>query len=69
MLDELEELLSRLITEQRRLILSSARTRTFPDKNTLQKVATLALNISSVETMITEAQDQTLRARLTKAND
>jgi len=68
-LDELEELLARLIAAQRRLILASAKTRTFPDNKSLQKVATLALNISSVKSVIAEAQDRTQRATLTKAND
>ncbi len=69
MLDELEYLLSRLTAAQKQLILSSAKSKTFPDNNTLQKIATLALNISSVEALITSTQDQTQRARIANAND
>ncbi|MRG55936.1 hypothetical protein SAMN05428967_3261 [Phyllobacterium sp. YR620] len=68
-MDELEELLARLTAAQRQLITSSAKTKTFPDNNTLQKIATLALNISSVETMIVETQGRAQLARLAKAND
>ena len=69
MLAELEELLSRLTAAQRRLILASAKARTFPTNSTLNKIATLALNISAVESMIAEAQDRAHRAKLIKAND
>lgn len=69
MLDDLEELLSRLTDAQKKLILMSARAKAFPDNNTLTKIATLALNISSVEAVIADAQDQTMKAKMTKAND
>ncbi|MEK1886287.1 MAG: hypothetical protein AAAB35_01645 [Phyllobacterium sp.] len=68
-MDELEELLARLTAAQRQLIMTSAKTKTFPDNNTLQKIATLALNISSVETMIADTQDNIQRARFARAND
>ncbi|MDR6633802.1 hypothetical protein J2X72_002602 [Phyllobacterium sp. 1468] len=67
MLDDLEGLLSRLTGAQKQLILLSAKSRAFPDNNTLNKVATLALNISAVEALIAEARDQ--KARPVKAND
>ncbi len=56
MLDDLEELLSRLTDAQKQLVLLSAKTKAFPDNNTLKKIATLALNISAVEAVITDAQ-------------
>jgi len=67
MLDDLEGLLSRLTNAQKQLILLSAKSKAFPDNNTLKKVATLTLNISAVEALIADAQDQ--KARPTKAND
>ncbi len=69
MLDDLEELLSRLTDAQKQLVLLSARTKAFPDNNTLKKIATLALNISAVEAVITDAQAVDQRIRNTKAND
>ena len=67
MLDDLEGLLSRLTAAQKQLILLSAKSKAFPDNNTLNKVATLALNISAVEALIADARDQ--KARPVKAND
>jgi hypothetical protein len=67
MLDDLEGLLSRLTDAQKQLILLSAKSKAFPDNNTLNKVATLALNISAVEALIADARDQ--KARPEKAND
>jgi len=67
MLDDLEGLLSRLTNAQKQLILLSAKSKAFPDNNTLKKVATLTLNISAVEALIADAQDQ--KAGPTKAND
>ncbi len=69
MLDDLEELLSRLTDAQKQLVLLSAKTKAFPDNNTLKKIATLALNISAVEAVITDAQAVDQRIRNTKAND
>ena len=69
MLDDLEELLSRLTDAQKQLVLLSARTKAFPDNNTLKKIATLALNISAVEAVITDAQTVDQKTRMTKAND
>jgi hypothetical protein len=69
MLEDLEELLSRLTDAQKQLILLSAKAKAFPDNNTLKKIATLALNISSVEAVIADEQNQTQKARMTKAND
>ncbi|MBB3238170.1 hypothetical protein [Phyllobacterium endophyticum] len=67
MLGDLEELLSRLADAQKRLILMSAKSRTFPDNNTLQKIAALALNISAVEALISDGQSRKMRPA--KAND
>ncbi|WP_114432038.1 hypothetical protein [Phyllobacterium bourgognense] len=67
MLDDLEGLLSRLMDAQKQLILLSAKSKAFPDNNTLNKVATLSLNISAVEALIADARDQ--KARPVKAND
>ncbi|RCW79502.1 hypothetical protein C7476_11717 [Phyllobacterium bourgognense] len=52
---------------QKQLILLSAKSKAFPDNNTLNKVATLSLNISAVEALIADARDQ--KARPVKAND
>ncbi|MBZ9655007.1 hypothetical protein [Phyllobacterium lublinensis] len=67
MLDDLEELLSRLTDAQKQLVLLSAKAKAFPDNNTLKKIATLALNISAVEAVITDTVNQ--KARMTRAND
>lgn len=67
MLDDLEELLSRLTGAQKQLVLLSAKAKAFPDNNTLKKIATLALNISAVEAVITDTVNQ--KARMTRAND
>ena len=56
MLDDLEELLSRLTDAQKQLILLSAKSKAFPDNNTLKKIAILALNISAVEALIADAR-------------
>jgi hypothetical protein len=69
MLDDLEELLSRLTDAQKQLILLSAKTKAFPDNNTLKKIATLSLNISAVEAVITDTQDLNEKAKSNKAND
>ncbi len=69
MLDDLEELLSRLTDAQKQLVLLSARTKAFPDNNTLKKIATLSLNISAVEAVITDAQSITQKTRIAKDND
>ncbi|MEP7456836.1 hypothetical protein [Phyllobacterium sp. SB3] len=52
MLDDLERLLSSLTEAQTQLILMCAKSKAFPDNNTLQKIATLELNIAAVETAI-----------------
>lgn len=67
MLDDLEGLLSRLTDAQKQLILLSAKSKAFPDNNTLNKVATLALNISAVEALI--ADEQSRKSRPANAND
>ncbi len=69
MLDDLEELLSRLTDAQKQLVLLSAKTKAFPDNNTLQKIATLSLNISAVEAAITDAQGLAQKSRMAKDND
>ncbi|MHC1549654.1 hypothetical protein [Phyllobacterium sp. K27] len=58
MLDDLERLLSSLIEAQTQLITMCAKSKAFPDNNTLQKIATLELNIAAVETAIANLPKQ-----------
>jgi hypothetical protein len=58
MLDDLERLLSNLTEAQTQLILTCAKSKAFPDNNTLQKIATLELNIAAVETAIANMPEQ-----------
>lgn len=58
MLDDLERLLSSLIDAQTQLITMCAKSKSFPDNNTLQKIATLELNIAAVETAIANLPKQ-----------
>ncbi|MEK1852924.1 MAG: hypothetical protein AAAC48_13905 [Phyllobacterium sp.] len=69
MLEDLEELLSRLTEAQKQLVLSSAKTKAFPDNNTLKKIATISLNISAVEAVISDTHDLNQKAKMAKAND
>lgn len=69
MQDELGALLSKLSHAQKELIILTAKTNSFPDNNTLRRIATLALNISAVEALITDTQNRDKRAKMTKAND
>lgn len=69
MLEDLEELLSRLTEAQKQLVLSSAKTKAFPDNNTLNKIATISLNISAVEAVISDTHDLNQKAKMAKAND
>ncbi|MCO4319852.1 hypothetical protein M8997_021925 [Phyllobacterium sp. 21LDTY02-6] len=52
MQEDLERLLSSLTDAQTQLIATCAKSKAFPDNNTLQKIATLELNIAAVETAI-----------------
>ena len=59
MLDDLERLLSSLTEAQTQLISMCAKAKAFPDNNTLQKIATLELNIAAVEAAIANLPQQT----------
>lgn len=59
MLDDLERLLSSLTEAQTQLISVCAKSKAFPDNNTLQKIATLELNIAAVEATIANLPRQT----------
>ncbi|MGH7004674.1 MAG: hypothetical protein ACREIP_12060 [Alphaproteobacteria bacterium] len=52
MQDDLERLLLSLTEAQTQLISVCAKSKAFPDNNTLQKIATLELNIAAVETAL-----------------
>ncbi len=55
MREQLEKLAQLLRDEQRKLLTAAALTGTIPSQSTLQRVATLELNISAIENTLQEA--------------
>jgi hypothetical protein len=54
MREELERLAQLLRDEQKKLLVAAAATGTVPSQSTLQRVATLELNISAIENTLQE---------------
>jgi len=55
MRNHLQKLAQLLRDEQKRLLVAAAETGTIPSQSTLQRVATLELNISAIENTLQEA--------------
>ena len=53
--EQLEKLALLLRDEQKKLLVAAAATGTVPSQSTLQRVATLELNISAIENTLQEA--------------
>jgi hypothetical protein len=54
MREQLEKLAQLLRDEQKKLLVAAASTSTVPSQSTLQRVATLELNISAIENTLQE---------------
>lgn len=55
--EQLEKLAQLLRDEQKKLLVDASATGTIPSQSTLQRVATLELNISAIENTLDEARE------------